>query len=304
MAKLDLLGTAIFVPGITCLLLALQWGGSTYSWTDPRIISMLVLFAMLIMGFGYWQYRLQDAATLPPRILGNRNILAGMLFCCCTNAALAVVDYYLPIYFQAVKGKTPAQSGVLTIPLIVGLMLASILSGSLTTAVGYYVPFMLLSSVSTPIAIGLLTTLEVDTQAWKIAIYQAFFGAACGIGLQGPQVAAQTVLSAADVPIGIACIMFAHNLGPALFVAIAQTVFTTRLITDLHENSPSLNGTTIENTGLSSLRQDLDGGLLQAALLGYDKAVTQTFYLPVALGVISLIGAAFMQWRNVKEKQT
>jgi MFS family permease len=93
--RLDLLGTAIFVPSITALLLALQWGGSAYGWANVRIIVLLVLFAVLTGAFGWLQYRKGDRATLPLRIIKQQSILCGAWFSFCTNASLSVFDYYV-----------------------------------------------------------------------------------------------------------------------------------------------------------------------------------------------------------------
>ena len=95
LGKLDLLGTLVFVPGITCLLIGLQFGGSKYGWTDPRIIVCFILFAVLVATFGYWQWRRGDGATLPPRIIGQRSILSGMWFIMCNSSALSIIDYYV-----------------------------------------------------------------------------------------------------------------------------------------------------------------------------------------------------------------
>ncbi len=93
--RLDLLGTAVFVPSVTALLLALQWGGSQYGWASARIIALLAVFAALLGLFAYLQYRQGDNATLPPRIMGQRSILFGAWFAGCLNAACSVVDYYV-----------------------------------------------------------------------------------------------------------------------------------------------------------------------------------------------------------------
>jgi MFS family permease len=95
LARLDLLGTAIFVPSITALLLALQWGGSKYGWANARIIILLATFTALIGIFGWLQHRKGDSATLPTRIIMRRSILCGAWFSFCTNASLSVVDYYV-----------------------------------------------------------------------------------------------------------------------------------------------------------------------------------------------------------------
>ena len=136
--KLDLPSTAIFVPSMCCLLLALQWGGATYGWSDARIIVLLVTFAVSLTGFCWLQYRRQDDATLPPRILKKRSILAGAWFAGCCNAALGVVEYYMAIYFQAVRGYSATRSGLMLLPSIIGLCVACLFAGAATSTFGYY----------------------------------------------------------------------------------------------------------------------------------------------------------------------
>jgi MFS family permease len=136
--KLDLLGTAIFVPSCTSLLLALQWGGAKYGWGNVRIIVLLVVFVVLLVAFGYHQYRQGDNAMLPPRILKNRSIVAGAWFAGCSNASLAVVEYYMAIYLQAVKEYSAQKSGFMMLPQVIGLCIAGLAAGVLTSSIGYY----------------------------------------------------------------------------------------------------------------------------------------------------------------------
>lgn len=93
--KLDLTGTAIFVPGIVALLFALQLGGTTFGWDDPRVITCLVLSALLVGAFAAWQIYRGEEATLPPRIVKNRTVLSGMFFAGCNNGLFTVVEYYV-----------------------------------------------------------------------------------------------------------------------------------------------------------------------------------------------------------------
>jgi len=85
------------------------------------------------------QHRLQDNATLPPRILKNRTVLAGSLFEFCCEGCLVVTEYYISIYFQGVRGYTAFKSGYLYMPLIVGVSVAALLAGFGITRIGYYV---------------------------------------------------------------------------------------------------------------------------------------------------------------------
>lgn len=93
--RLDLLGTALFVPATISLLLALQFGGSKYGWGDARIIVLLTLFVALIAAFTWLQWHLGDAATLPTRIIGQRSIWSGMWYIFCVSGALSVFEYYV-----------------------------------------------------------------------------------------------------------------------------------------------------------------------------------------------------------------
>ena len=120
---------------------------------------------------------------------------------------------------------------------------------------------------------------------------------------QGPQSAAQTVLSTQDSAMGIALVQFANSFGPAIFVSVAQNVFTARLSADLAEYAPELNATSISTAGLSELRNKVGPQNLADALLSFDRALGQTFNLGVALTCLSLLGSAGMEWRSVKKKQ-
>ena len=88
LAKLDLLGELCLLPCIVCLLLALQWGGSTYPWSDGRIIALFVLFSVLLIGFIAVQVFMQETATIPKNIISDRSIIGAMWFIFCMASAM------------------------------------------------------------------------------------------------------------------------------------------------------------------------------------------------------------------------
>lgn len=93
--EFDILGTLLFIPGIVSILLALQWGGSKYSWKDGRTIALLVIFGVLIAGFVAVQVWLQEKATVPPRILLNRSVWSASFFALFLGGAFFVMVYYV-----------------------------------------------------------------------------------------------------------------------------------------------------------------------------------------------------------------
>jgi MFS family permease len=93
--QFDLLGTLFFIPAIVCILLALQWGGSTYAWSNARIIALFVIFAVLMTIFVVIQVWKQENATVPPRIFKNRNVWGAAWFTASMGAAFFAIVYFV-----------------------------------------------------------------------------------------------------------------------------------------------------------------------------------------------------------------
>lgn len=301
--KLDIIGSMIFIPALTCLLVGLTWGGTRYGWGNARIIVLFCISAVLLVVFLFLQHRLGDKATVPPRIAKERSILAGALFCMCCDGTLAVTENYLSIYFQGVKGVSPAKSALLGVPMIVGLMASSMIYGYGTTWIGYYTPFMVATSVLAPIASGVLTTIDLDSQLGKAAGLLGMLGFALGLGMQAPMTAVSAVLKPKEVSIGGAMLGFGAGMGSAVFSSSAAVLFQNRLRTEVSRSAPGTNITTIEHAGLSQIRSVIGADRLKYVLVGYDKAVIQTLYIPLGLTLLTIVGTAFTEWRSVKKKQ-
>ena len=202
------------------------------------------------------------------------------------------------------KQVSATESGILVIPLSVSFLISLLCSGSIVSCLGYYTPLMLITSILTPIASGLLTTLKIDATISSLIGYQAFLGFAAGIGFQGPTNAVQTILSTQDVSIGVAAIQFSQSLGPAIFVPVAQSIFTDRLRADLSIFAPNLDSTSLEDIGFSNLKDHVKSEDLEGALLSYDVAIRETFFVVVALTCASLLGSLGMDWRSVRKKKS
>lgn len=165
----------------------------------------------------------------------------------------------MPIYFQTVKQTSVAQSGIMVLPSIIGLGISVVIGGAGTTIFGYYTPFMFLTGLLGPVAAGLMTTLKGGAKLASLIVFQGLLGFGAGISFQAPQVAVQTILSQADVPLGIAIIQFAQGFGPAIFVPIAQVIFTNRVSSNLMEYAPNVNATALEDLDLLDLKFNFSG---------------------------------------------
>lgn len=302
-SQLDLLSNLLFLPALTSLFLALSWAGTKYPWDSGRVIGPLITFAVLLAAFVYNQFRRGSAAALPPRVIKRRTVIAGFLFMTCTNGTGSVLEYYLPTYYQIVRGYSPAKSGYMMLPIIIGATIGSLIHGAGTSAFGYYTPFMLFASIIMPIAAGLITTFKIDTSFAQLIMYTALSGLAYGIGFSGPQNAVQTVLPAEDVPLGLSVMLFAQSFGPAVAIAIAQVLFTNQLSTNLSGLVPGLSPANIENNGLTEIVTSVPPAKIEEVLMGVDESLIQTWYLVVGLACATIVGSLLIEWRSVKSKR-
>ncbi|KAL8683774.1 MAG: hypothetical protein Q9186_000260 [Xanthomendoza sp. 1 TL-2023] len=298
--RMDPVGTFFFLPCVICLVLALQWGGVTYDWSNARVIVLLVLAAVLFALFVVVQRWRGDDATVPGRILANRSIIAGVWFSFWTGGAMQTLIYFIPIWFQAIKHATAVKSGIMSLPFVLGLVIMGITAGILTKKVGYYAPWMILSSILAPIGAGLITTFTPQTGHPAWIGYQALFGLGFGLGMQQPSVAAQTVLPRKDVSIGAALMMFSQTLGGAVFISVGNNIFDTRLADNLGK-IPHINVGSVTAIGATDLKKMVPTNLLPQVLLAYNDALRGTFYLVTALTCLAIFGSLSMEWKSVKE---
>ncbi|KAI8950859.1 major facilitator superfamily domain-containing protein [Xylaria longipes] len=299
--SLDPLGFILFVPSIVSVLIALQFGGSTYSFSDGRVIALFVVFGAALIAFVGVQAWLGEKATIPPRVGLQRTIWSASLFSFLLSGAFFLLIYFIPIYFQAVKGRTALGSGIDSIPLILSNVVGIILAGALTTNFGHYMPFIYVCVVFVSIASGLLTTLTPSTDTGKWVGYQILFGFGCGCGFQLPQIAAQTALPFQDVQTGIAITLFFQNFGGALFVSVGNNVLNSQLVRRITAlGIPGVNANDILNAGATGIRDIVPHQYLDTVIVAYNKALKQTFQVALIISTLTVLGAAFMEWRSVK----
>lgn len=192
----------------------------------------------------------------------------------------------------------------MNLPMILGLVVISMVAGSLVTVFGYYAPFMILSAVLTSIGAGLITTFKVDTDQPEWIGYQFILGAGLGLGLQQVMVAVQTCLEGADAAIGTAIMMFTQTLGGALFISVAQNVFQNQLISNIEgANIQGLNPDAVLAIGATELDSIVDKGAMPAVLTAYNDAIITTFYISTATACISFVAAICIEWKSVKGKK-
>lgn len=302
-ARLDPFGTLAFLPGIICYLLAIEWGGTTYPWSNGRIIALFVLAGILSIAFIIIQQWQQENATVRPRIIKNRSIYCGVLYSSFVNGAMISLVYYLPLWFQAVKGTSAVRSGINTLPMVLSLVVGAITAGAIVTRTGWYNPWMFFCTTFMSIGTGLITTLKTDTSTAKWIGYQIIFGLGLGTGMQQSSLAAQALLAKEDVSTGVSLMFFARSLGGALFVSIGQSLFNNDLRSSLLHVS-GIDTIAVVKAGPTELRRAVTPENLALVLTAYNAALTKAFVVALAASCASVLPALGMEWRRIRKDET
>lgn len=299
--EMDLVGSALFIGAIVCLLLALQWGGIQYPWSEPKVMGCLIAFALMFITFLIIQWKLGDAATMPPRVMvGNRTVAASAVFTMLFAMALYTHIFYLPFYFQAVKGVSAEQSGINCIPFLIALTVAGIFVGAFITLVGYYCPPMYVGSAVFCVGSGLLYTLTPDTSTSTWIGYQIVAGFGVGMVVQVPFIAMQATLTEEDMPIGNAVAAFFNTFGGAIGLAIDQNIFATTLKQAITDYLPDVNIFLLGQAGTTGIREYIPTDQIPKVLFAYNYVITTVFILPIAVTLAAFFVGFCLKWKNVK----
>jgi hypothetical protein len=301
--EIDLIGAFFLICAIISLLLALQWGGTTYPWSDSKVWGCILGFVLLIAIFIGQQFWRKDRATIPPRIFGQRTVLFCSLYSLFVNIAVYPHIFYLPFYFQAVKGTTAVESGIRNIPYLTSIIISSMIIGAAITGVGFYKPFMIVGAAIFTVGAGMIYTLGVDSDSGKWIGYQILAGFGAGGGVQIPFVAIQVVLNSKDMPTGNAITIFFNSLGGAISITLAQNIFLNGIYTEIPKYAPEVSPLMIINAGATHIREFVPPADLPGVLQAYMLSLNQTFILAIAAGSIATLLALFVEAKSVKGKK-
>ncbi|KAL4747956.1 hypothetical protein BDW72DRAFT_215114 [Aspergillus terricola var. indicus] len=301
--QLDPLGMLFFILAMACLMLALQWGSSKYAWGNGHIIVLLVIFGVLLIAYSAVQAWLPDTATIPPKVVMQWSIFCAALYMFCMSGGMILLIYYIPEWFQTVKGFSSTRSGVDMFLLMLSMIMLTFAGGITTQQVGYYMPAMLFCPIVMATGLGLLSTWSIDTGIPLWVGYQFLSGFGLGFGLQISGLVVQRILPADDIPLSIALLFFLQQLGGLVFSTVGDNILTNMLISRLVGVVPGLDSSKIINSGATNLICTVPDTNKITVRLAYNYSITRIFLAAMGVTLGGLVSALGMEWLSIKEPE-
>ncbi|MEW2473144.1 MDR family MFS transporter [Micromonospora gifhornensis] len=234
---IDWLGATLLVAGVSCLLLALSWGGETYPWGSALIIGLFVAGAVLGLLFVLQEARVTEP-ILPLRLFRSATFALA-------NGAGFVIGLvmfgsiiFIPLYLQIVKGASPTRSGLLMLPMMAGVIVTSVLTGRAMSRLGRYKWFPVAGAALLLVGMLLFTRLRVETSLWVAFGFMVVIGVGLGLCMQSLVLAVQNAVSMRDLGAGTSSATFFRSLGGSFGVAILGAVLSWRLTAELADRLP------------------------------------------------------------------
>jgi len=217
--RIDWWGAAALMLGIVPLLIVAEQG-RIWGWTSAGVLGLIALGIIGVIAFIMIEIRMKDEALIPMRLFRSRVFSIGLSVNVLVGLGMFGALSTLPLYLQLVKGATPTESGLLLLPMMLGIMTGSILSGQLTSRTGKYKIFPVIGTALLAITFFLMLTVTVDTPYWQLDIYFLMIGAGLGLCMQTMLIAVQNTVPAKDMGVATSSATFFRQLGGTLGVAV------------------------------------------------------------------------------------
>lgn len=267
--KVDYPGAVLLAISVVSLLLATVWGGVDYPWGSSQIIGLFAA-AVVAAGAFLWRERFAREPIIPLSLFKNAVFSVTSLLSFIIGIVMFGALIFLPEYQQIVRGDSATKSGLMLLPLVGGLMTASLTSGRLISKLGKYRRFPILGTAIVTLAFWLFSHIGVATSRVELGIWMAILGAGIGMVMPVMTLAVQNAVDRKDLGTATSSVVFFRSIGSSLGAAIFGAVLSNRLAHHIAQNVGGSVGTgaakslTTSASGLQKLPPDVLHKVLSA----------------------------------------
>lgn len=238
-AKVDYLGGAILIAAGTSLLLGFSWAGNQFGWGETPVVATFAVAAASIAAFVLVEARAGDDAVLPLRLFKNRVFLVIIVVAATTGVAMFGVIQFMPLFLQGAQGVSASNSGTVTMPLALGLVAGSVLSGQLQNRLGMFRSLAIVGGLMMIAGNFLLSTLDGDSPTNLTRGYMVLVGLGIGLAMPLFSVAIQNALPYRLLGVGTASNQFFRQIGATIGIATFGSLLASQFASKLAIAFPS-----------------------------------------------------------------
>ena len=303
--SIDYLGIATIGGGVSLLLIWITLAGKNFDWVSPTSFLMVIGAAVLLAASVFIELRAKEP-ILPMTLFRNRTFTMAVIGSIAVGIAMFGATVYLAQYMQLARGATPTQSGLLTIPMIAGLLISSTVGGQLVTRTGKWKPIMITGSIALVVGLALMGTIRYDTPYVLVALFMVVMGAGVGLVMQNLVLVVQNTTEPRNIGAASAGVAFFRSLGGAVGVSVLGTVLGTRVSDLIADKQDALTKaiTALGAKGAAVAKElssgsipavsKLPSGVRQIIESAYGQGVADVFLIAAPIAILLVLAIAFM----------
>ncbi|XQE83153.1 MFS transporter [Streptomyces microflavus] len=292
--RLDVLGAVLLAVASTCLVLVTSWGGTEYAWSSRTILGLTAGAVVTTLLFVAVEHRAAEP-IIPLRLFRDSVFNVTGLVGAVVGVALFGAASYLPTYLQMVDGASATESGLLMLPMMLGIVGGSIVSGQLITRTGRYRIYPIVGSAVSVVGMWLLSGLEVGTSRLEYSLWQAVLGTGIGLVMSVLVLAVQNSVRPADLGTATSANNYFRQIGGSVGAAIFGTLFAGRLSDALGIRLPTGVELPAPESITPQIVHAMEPALRDAYIQAYADAMPRIFLYLVPALVLGLVLAFFLK---------
>jgi EmrB/QacA subfamily drug resistance transporter len=296
--KIDYAGITLMSLSIVSLILVSVWAGLQYAWGSPQIIGLLIS-TLVFGGLFVWHEKRAEEPLIPMNLFKNDIFSVSVILSTLTGIGMFASILYIPQYQQIVRGYTPTKSGLFMIPLMVGVLSASIISGRLITKFGRYRMFPIIGTLLLATGMWLFSHVSLTTSQWTLSLWMLIMGAGLGSFMQVTILSVQNAVDRSQMGTATSSVTFFRTIGSSLGGAVFGTVLLSRLNHHLAQGLPPdaqhhISASSITTSGTSQIHH-LSAVLQNDILLAFVRSFHDMFLIGIPFALAAFIAALFLR---------
>ncbi|MET4095007.1 MFS transporter [Arthrobacter sp. UYCu712] len=296
-AKIDWLGSILLTSGVSLLLIWVSFAGNPdyYDWWSWQTAAMVgggvLLLALLVVV----ESRVAQP-IIPLKIISERTTALAILASVAVGVGMFGSSAFLGQYFQVARGASPTEAGLLTLPMIAGNLIGSVVSGQLISRTGKWKRYLVAGAVFLIGGLGLAGTIDHTTDLWLTGLYTGILGLGLGLLMQNLVLAVQNTVRATDIGTASASVAFFRSVGGAIGVSVLGAILGNR-VKELATEGLAAAGIPVSggSAGASLDLQDMPAPVREIMRAAYGDATAEIFLISAIIGIVALVAILFIK---------
>ncbi|MFE6160724.1 MDR family MFS transporter [Streptomyces sp. NPDC056486] len=302
-AKIDFLGAFLIVAGICALLIWVSLAGNQFDWASWQTAALTGGGLALLVAAIYVETRVAEP-IIPLGIFRNRTVSLTTLASLLVGVAMFGGTVFLSQYFQVSLGKSPTVAGLMSLPMILGLLVSSTVAGQIISATGRWKIYLVIGAIAMTTGLALLSTIGADTHFGLLSVYMAVMGIGVGMLMQNLVLAAQNDVPAAELGAATSVLSFFRSMGGTIGTSVLGAILANRVASEmakgLEEQGVSAGSGQAAGHGVPDMTT-LPAPMRELVEHAYGVATGDLFLVATPFALLALIAVLFIKEKPLKD---